>query len=85
MALDRATQRVPGGSDTACAIDCSLKRRDALTRCLDDGDAPSDNNLVESQVRPRAVGHSNWLFAGGGDGIQDGKGPGVNHYRNREP
>lgn len=36
----------------------------ALTRYLDDGDAPIDNNLVEDQMRPWAIGRSNWLFAG---------------------
>lgn len=57
-------QRVPDGSGTARAIDYSLKRWKALTRYLDDGDAPIDNNWVENQIRPWAVGRSNWLFAG---------------------
>ncbi|MGB3070455.1 MAG: IS66 family transposase [Ottowia sp.] len=56
--------RVPDGSGTARAIDYSLKRWQALTRYLDDGDAPIDNNWVENQIRPWAVGRSNWLFAG---------------------
>ena len=42
----------------------SLKRWEALTRYLDDGDAPIDNNWVENQIRPWAIGRSNWLFAG---------------------
>lgn len=33
-------------------------------RVPDDGDAPIDNNWVEIQIRPWAVGRSNWLFAG---------------------
>ena len=57
-------QRVPDGSGTARAIDYSLKRWEALTRYLDDGDAPIDNNWVENQIRPWAIGRSNWLFAG---------------------
>lgn len=56
--------RVPDGSGTARAIDYSLKRWQALTRYLDDGDAPIDNNWVENQIRPWAIGRSNWLFAG---------------------
>lgn len=56
--------RVPDGSGTARAIDYSLKRWQALTRYLDDGNAPIDNNWVENQIRPWAIGRSNWLFAG---------------------
>lgn len=36
----------------------------ALTRYIDDGDLPADNNWVENQSRPIAIGRSNWLFAG---------------------
>jgi len=57
-------QRVPDGSATAKAIDYSLKRWHALTRYLDDGAVPIDNNWVENQIRPWALGRSNWLFAG---------------------
>ncbi|MDH2240272.1 IS66 family transposase [Pigmentiphaga sp. GD03639] len=57
-------QRVPDGSGTARAIDYSLKRWEALARYLDDGHAPIDNNWVENQNRPWAVGRANWLFAG---------------------
>ncbi len=55
---------VPNGSATAKALDYSLKRWVALTRYLDDGAVPIDNNQVENQIRPWAVGRSNWLFAG---------------------
>jgi transposase len=57
-------QRLPDGSGTARAVDYSLKRWEALTRYLDDGEAPIDNNWVENQIRPWAIGRSNWLFAG---------------------
>ncbi|MFT7014082.1 MAG: transposase [Pseudohongiellaceae bacterium] len=57
-------QQVPDGSATAKAIQYSLKRWDALTRYLDDGAVPIDNNWVENQIRPWALGRSNWLFAG---------------------
>jgi len=57
-------QKVPDGSATARAIDYSLNRWVALTRYLDDGDLPADNNWVENQIRPIAIGRSNWLFAG---------------------
>jgi hypothetical protein len=55
---------VPDGSATARAIDYSLGRWEALTRYLDDGAVPCDNNWVENQIRPIAIGRSNWLFAG---------------------
>ncbi len=57
-------QKVPDGSATARAIDYSLNRWVALTRYLDDGDLPADNNWVENQIRPIAIGRNNWLFAG---------------------
>lgn len=57
-------QKVPEGSATAKAIDYSLNRWAALTRYLDDPMLPADNNWVENQIRPIALGRSNWLFAG---------------------
>lgn len=59
-------QLVPDGSATATAkaIDYSLRRWKALTRYIDDGDVPISNNWVENQIRPIALGISNWLFAG---------------------
>ena len=57
-------QKVLDGSGTAKALDYSLKRWTALTRYLDDGAVPIDNNWVENQIRPWALGRSNWLFAG---------------------
>ena len=38
---------VPNGSATAKALDYSLKRWVALTRYLEDGAVPIDNNQVE--------------------------------------
>ena len=57
-------QRVPEGSATAKAIDYSLNRWEALTRYLDDGRLPADNNWIENRIRPIALGRNNWLFAG---------------------
>ncbi len=62
MVLQR--QRITDGSATARALDYSLRRWGALTRFLDDGRLPIDNNWVEHQIRPIAVGTANWLFAG---------------------
>ena len=62
MRLQR--QKITDGSATAKALDYSLKRWDALTRFLDDGRLPIDNNWIENQIRPIAIGRNNWLFAG---------------------
>ena len=56
--------QLTNGTRTAKAIDYSLKRWAALVRYLDDGNLPIDNNWVENQIRPWALGRSNWLFAG---------------------
>jgi transposase len=57
-------QKVPEGSATAKAIDYSLRRWKALTRFLQDGQVPEDNNWIENQIRPIALSRNNWLFAG---------------------
>ncbi len=49
---------------TAKAIDYSLSHWRALTRYLDDGNVPIDNNAAENAVRPLCVGRKNWLFVG---------------------
>jgi transposase len=57
-------QRVPDGSATAKAINYNLERWGPLTHYLSDGAVPIDNNWVENQIRPIAIGKKNWLFAG---------------------
>lgn len=49
---------------TAKAIDYALSNWRGLTRYLDDGHVPIDNNAAENAVRPLAVGRKNWLFVG---------------------
>lgn len=48
----------------AKAIDYSLKRWHSLTQFISDPRLPLDNNQVENQIRPIALGRKNWLFAG---------------------
>ncbi len=62
--LDTTRPQVLGASGTLTAIDYTLKRWAALTRYLDDGRFPIDNNPIENAIRPIAVGRKNWLFAG---------------------
>lgn len=62
--LDEHRQKVPDGSATAKAIDYSRRRWEALTRQLNGGRLPVDNDWVKNQIRLIALGRSNWLFAG---------------------
>jgi hypothetical protein len=62
MILNR--QKITDGSATAKALDYSLRRWDALTRFVGNGQLPIDNNHIENQIRPIAIGRNNWLFAG---------------------
>ena len=62
MLLQR--QSITDGTATAKALDYSLKRWVALTRFVQDGRLPIDNNWIENQIRPIAIGRGNWLFAG---------------------
>jgi transposase len=49
---------VSEGSAIAKALDYSLRRWEALTRYLVDGHVPIDNNWLENQIRPWAMGRS---------------------------
>lgn len=62
LQLERS--KVPEGGATAQAIDYSLNHWTALTRNLLDGDVPVDNNHLENQIRPWAMGRRAWLFTG---------------------
>ena len=57
-------RRVPDGGSIAGAIDYSLNSWPALTRHLDDGAVPIDNNFIERQIKPWAMGRRAWLFCG---------------------
>jgi hypothetical protein len=55
---------VPDGGTTANAIDYSLNNWEALTRNLQDGSVPLDNNHLEQQMRCWAMGRKAWLYFG---------------------
>ena len=57
-------QKLAKADATAKAIDYALSNWRGLTRYLDDGHVPIDNNAAENAVRPLAVGRKNWLFVG---------------------
>ncbi len=52
------------------AIAYTLNHWQQLTRFLEDGRLPMDNNLVENAIRPVALGRKNWLFAGSPEAAQ---------------
>ena len=52
------------------AIDYTLNHWTQLTRFLEDGRLPIDNNLCENTIRPVALGRKNWLFAGSPEGAK---------------
>ena len=54
----------PESSALGKAIAYVLKRRVTLSRFLEDGALPLDNNRCERAIRPVVMGRSNWLFAG---------------------
>ena len=56
--------RVPDGGSIAGAIDYSLNSWTALTRHVEDGALPIDNNFIERQIKPWAMGRKAWLFCG---------------------
>ena len=56
--------RVADGSGIAAALDYSLRRWVALGHFLRDGQVSIDNNHIERQMRPWAMGRKAWLFAG---------------------
>jgi len=57
-------QSITDNTPTAKAIDYATKRWASMVRYADDGRLPLDNNRIENQIRPWAVGRKNWLFAG---------------------
>jgi transposase len=60
--------KLSGKSETAKAIDYSLKRWRVFTRFLDDGRLCMSNNAAERALRVVAVGRKNWTFAGSDEG-----------------
>ena len=50
------------------ALDYAWSQRHPMLQYLRDGIFEIDNNLIENQMRPVALGRKNWLFAGSHDG-----------------
>jgi len=59
MLLQRRQVTDGTATATAKALDYSLKRWAALTQFLDNAQLPIDNNWIENQIRPIAIGRNN--------------------------
>ena len=66
--LAEKLERLPHKGDLPEAIRYGMKRRDGLSRFLDDGRIEMDNNIVERAMRPIALNRKNALFAGSDEG-----------------
>jgi transposase len=66
--LTQKRAKLSSKSETARAIDYSLKRWPAFARFLDDGRLCMSNNAAEREIRAVAVGRHNWTFAGSDEG-----------------
>ncbi|MGJ5222428.1 IS66 family transposase, partial [Bradyrhizobium oligotrophicum] len=66
--LRKRRAKLSGKSETARAIDYSLKRWDVFTRFIDDGRLCMTNNAAERELRAVAIGRKNWTFAGSDEG-----------------
>jgi transposase len=62
--LTKTRIQTANGGASAKTIDYALKRWPALVRYAETGHLPIDNNVVENDIRPIALGKKNWLFAG---------------------
>ncbi len=62
--LELERRVVADGSATAKAIDYTLVHWTALTQHLEDGAVALDNNHLERQIKPWAMGRRAWQFVG---------------------
>jgi transposase len=68
--LQAQRSQITDGTASARAFDYTLKRWPALVRYADNSLLPMDNNQVENQIRPWALGRKNWLFVGSPNAAQ---------------
>lgn len=68
--LEETRDRLLPRSNFQDGITYALKQREEMFRYLDDGRYHIDNNAIERQIRPIALGRKNYLFAGSHDGAR---------------
>lgn len=66
--MDSRRLEVPPESLIGNALGYTLGQWEKLTRYIDYGFVPIDNNLVENAVRPFVIGRKNFMFSGSPDG-----------------
>ncbi len=54
---------ISGNTALSKAVQYAKNERKYLTKFLENGDIPIDNNRAESAIRPFCVGMKNWLFS----------------------
>lgn len=62
--LEKSLPQSPPQSAIGKALSYALKQWKYLYEYVNHGEVPIDNNLVENQIRPFALGRKNWLFSG---------------------
>lgn len=70
--LDKSVRGSPPQGILGKGIDYLLKRWDELNHYLKDGRLEIDNNLVENDIRPFALGKKNWVMMGSPRGARAG-------------
>jgi hypothetical protein len=68
--LDEQSKSILPKSAIGQAIGYALTQWPRLERYTENGVLEIDNNLIENQIRPLALGRKNYLFAGSHDGAQ---------------
>lgn len=61
--LEKTAQQVPPKSAIGKATHYSLEYWPELTRYVENGQWPIDNNIAENAIRPFVIGRKNWLFS----------------------
>lgn len=62
--LEKSIGQVPTKSAIGAAIAYALKQWPYLSAYVNHGEIEIDNNLIENQIRPFALGRRNWMFVG---------------------
>lgn len=70
--LDKSARTTPPKGKLGMAIQYMLDRWQQLNHYLLDGQLQIDNNLIENDIRPFAIGKKNWLFKGSQRGARAG-------------
>lgn len=61
--LEKSLRQVPPKTKLGEAVAYAWKQWSRVSRYVDDGAYPIDNNRIENAIRPFAIGRKNWLFA----------------------